>query len=239
MKDFINYDTDINDEYVVEGLYGYTGLFKDIFLQDMAGKPVKEIYEYLMIEILEKNGSLIPSRNEKKTSNVKWKNSWKNLKILGGVNAEEKEFIWKVVQDMVPVGKRIHRKNVEKRCLKVLPSGQDCQEIPDLSHALVECESMKDIFGVMKEICEDVLESRLENKNLIFLDINQRKKSKLKIILWFVVKFLYIAHMKRIFNKKQLFMEIIKELEWNILQMRAIGSLNEMRDLKERIKRVI
>jgi uncharacterized membrane protein YadS len=98
---------------------------------------------------------------------------------------------------------------------------------------------MKDIFGVMKEICEDVLESRLENKNLIFLDINQRKKSKLKIILWFVVKFLYIAHMKRIFNKKQLFMEIIKELEWNILQMRAIGSLNEMRDLKERIKRVI
>ena len=49
MKDFINYDTDINDEYVVEGLYGYTELFKEVFLQDMAGKPVKDIYEYLIV----------------------------------------------------------------------------------------------------------------------------------------------------------------------------------------------
>ena len=76
-------------------------------------------------------------------------------------------------------------------------------------------------------------------KNLMYLDINQRKKSKLKIVLWFVVKFLYAAHMKRIFNKKQLYMEILKELEWNIIQMRRIGSLNEMRDLKEIIEKEI
>ena len=98
---------------------------------------------------------------------------------------------------------------------------------------------MKYIFGDMKSICEEVLESRLENKNFMYLDINQRKKSKLKIVLWFVVKFLYAAHMKRIFNKKQLYMEILKELEWNIIQMRRIGSLNEMRDLKEIIEKEI
>ena len=67
-------------------------------------------------------------------SNVKWNISWKNLKILSGVNAEEKEFVWKVIQDMVPVGRRIHKKNVERRCLKVLPSGNECQVIPDLRH---------------------------------------------------------------------------------------------------------
>ena len=150
IKDFINYDTDINDDYVINGLYGYTEIFKDMYLQDMADTPVKEIYEYLMIDILEKNGSLIPSRNEKKTNNVKWNISWKNLKMLKGVNAEEKEFIWKVIQDMVPVGRRIHRCNVEKRCLKRLTSGQECQEIPDLSHALFECESMEYIWRYEK-----------------------------------------------------------------------------------------
>ena len=239
LKDFINYDTDINDAYVVEGLYGYSELFKDIYLQDMAVRPVKEIYEYLMKEILEKNGSLIPSRNEKKTDNVKWNISWKNLKILSGVNAEEKEFVWKVIQDMVPVGRRIHKKNVERRCLKVLPSGNECQVIPDLRHVFFECESMKDLFYVMRSICEKILESRLENKNLMYLDVNQRKKSKLKIVLWFVVKFLYSAHMKRIFNKRQLLMEILKELEWNIIQMRRIGSLNDMMDLKEKIEKAM
>ena len=73
----------------------------------------------------------------------------------------------------------------------------------------------------------------------MYLDINQRKKSKLKIILWFVVELLYSSHMKRIFNKKQLFMEIPKELDWNIEQMRRIGSLNEMKELKEKIEGTI
>ena len=55
--------------------------------------------------------------------------------------ADEKMFAWKLCQDMLPVGVRIHRANAERRCLVQLDSGIVCTELQDREHVFRACES--------------------------------------------------------------------------------------------------
>ena len=105
---------DIRDNREVRKIYGYSEELEKVLKADMEKKGVKEIYNLLMEKVIQKNGSLIPSRNEKKTNGIKWKVVWKNQSLLKGVTAEEKCFAWKMSQDMLEVGNRIHRKNAKE-----------------------------------------------------------------------------------------------------------------------------
>ena len=143
-----------------------------------------------------------------------------NFKLLKGINAEEKVFIWKVIQDMLPIGRRIHRKNAEKRCLIELYDGSKCLVIPDLKHSLIQCEGVKNSFEEVKRIIELFLEKKIDSSQLIFLAFNHRNKRKLKLACWFVVKCLYLMHNEKLFNKIQLLAEIRRSLKWNIELMK-------------------
>ena len=65
-----------------------------------------------------KNNYLIPSRNERRVMNIKWSNCWRNWYDLRRIDAEELTFAWKLQQDMLSVGARLHRRNAEKRCMQ-------------------------------------------------------------------------------------------------------------------------
>ena len=72
-------------------------------------------------------------------------------------------------------------------------------------------------------------------KELIHLSFNHRKKTKLVCALRFAVKMMYnIFHMK-CFNNEQLLRNLIKELDWNLVQNRLIGSQVEMVNLRDSI----
>ena len=51
----------------------------------------KDIYSEMIKSKTEKNGSLIPSRNEARMKGVKWRVTWNNLYKLQGLRAEEKD----------------------------------------------------------------------------------------------------------------------------------------------------
>ena len=104
-----------------------------------------------MEKVVQKNGSLIPSRNEKKISGIKWKVAWKNQVLLKGVTAEEKGFAWKMSQDMLEVGSRIHRKNAKRTCQRETRNGERCEEIEDIWHYLSQCEVVKECFEELKQ----------------------------------------------------------------------------------------
>jgi hypothetical protein len=110
----------------------------------------KEIYGVLMEKVTQKNESLIPSRNENKVNGIKWSVVWKNLKIMKGVNAEEKFFVWKSTQDMSEVGYRIRRKNAQRSCQRLTKSGLKCEENEDIYHCLSECEVVEETFMDLK-----------------------------------------------------------------------------------------
>ena len=130
----------------IDKLYGYPKIFKELNDDKITSEPVKVIYQRLLHRMMFRNGSLIPSRNERRTNGIKWSLTWKNWKNLRGVNAEEKMLVWKIFQDTLPIGRRIRRKNAEKRCLRTLQDGTECQIIPDLLHVLSKCQVVEQSF---------------------------------------------------------------------------------------------
>ena len=213
-----NDDDEDNDK--IGKMYGHRKDFLELYQNFLSNATAKSIYEKLMEKVCFRNGSLIPSRNEKRVACIKWSLTWKNFKLLKGINAEEKVFIWKVIQDMLPIGRRIHRKNAEKRCLIELYDGSKCLVIPDLKHSLIQCEGVKNSFEEVKRIIELFLEKKIDSSQLIFLAFNHRNKRKLKLACWFVVKCLYLMHNEKLFNKTQLLAEIRRSLKWNIELMK-------------------
>ena len=64
--DFLQYDCNITDSWIVNNLYGYNLEFVKVYKEGLAMAPVKEIYDFLLHDSIYKNGSLIPSKAEKR-----------------------------------------------------------------------------------------------------------------------------------------------------------------------------
>ena len=231
-KEFMENDLGILNGRLSGDIYGYKDVFIKIFENDLATASSKEIYEYLIQEVTCRNGSLIPSRNEKRSIQVKWGIVWKNFKLLRGLTPEEKTFSWKVTQDMLPVGTRIHRNNAERRCLTDLNDGSSCQELQNLEHAFRLCPMVEDIYNVILVILNLFLSRNVNYSQLITFSFNHRCKRKLICALWFAVKMMYSIYLRNCLNRGQLLRDLVKELDWNLRLNRKIGSAGEMIKLK-------
>ena len=207
-------------------------IFINIVENGLIMSPAKDIYYFLVKEITHRNLSLIPSRNEKKSTNIKWGVVFKNFKLLKGLNAEEKCFFWKITQDMLPVGSRIHRRNAERRCLTLLDDGSLCQENQTLEHAFKLCEKIVEVYDIIMHVLNRYLDRMVSFNELIHFSFNHRNKMKLKCALWFATKMMYKIFHRKCFNKAQLLKECIKEIDWNLSMTRKIRSGLEMISLR-------
>ena len=230
-KEFRLRDGNLTDWLDQNFLYGYMEDFLRVAGNDLLNEPAKHIYNFLMHDTIFRNGSLIPSRNEKRLMGVKWSLVRKNLSQLKGLNAEERCFAWKVTQDMLAVGTRIHRNNAEKRCLAVLETGL-CQTEQTLLHCFQLCPAICDVNDAILRILGKFLGRVVTAKQLISLSFNHRNKRKLKCAVWFAVKIMYLIFQERSLNKSQFLMSVIKEIDWNLKMCRKIGSQAEMTQLK-------
>ena len=215
-------------------IYGYSEDFEKVLKLRIDSS--RQIYEELMNDILVRNNSLIPSRNEKRSRGIKWSVAWKNWSKLRGVDATEREFAWKIQQDMLNNGSRLHRLNADKRCMLLLDDGTNCVEIETREHLFVRCETVVELFSVCSDIIKGVLEKNVGVDEILHLSFNHRCKSRLTVAVWFAVKAMFKIYQNNQRNKMQLLLEIIKEIDWNLDLNRKIGSINDMRLLKDRIK---
>merc|ERR1711936_1043737 len=69
--DFLQYNGNIADGWMANNLYGFSKDFVRVYNEGLAMAPVWEIYNFLLHDMVSCNGSLIPSRREKKSQNVK------------------------------------------------------------------------------------------------------------------------------------------------------------------------
>ena len=79
---------------------------------------------------------------------------------------------------MVAVGSRKHRKNAERRCLRVLETGLFCHEIENLEHLFAKCKSVSNAFSAAKLILESFLGRPVSFNDIIHLVFNHRNKKK-------------------------------------------------------------
>ena len=155
--EFLRKGGDKNDINSYINIYGYTKEFTEILTAGVTLNSSLYVYRYLNEGTICKNNSIIPSRNEKRVNNVKWSIAWRNWRHLKGMDAEEIEFAWKMQQDLLLIGSRIHRQNAERRCLADISVGH-CQVIETLKHRFTSCEGVTVIFMKCKNIIEEYLE---------------------------------------------------------------------------------
>ena len=170
----------------------------------------KLVYQLLMEMELCRNNSLIPSRSEKKSSGIKWAVAWKNLQSLRGLSSEEVVFAWKLQQDMLKIGTRIHRPNADRRCGIELINNTVCQELQTRQHLFCECESVKEISCIGRKVIDKVLQKEISENDLVHLSFSHRDKKRLRSSLWFAIRLLYRIYLDRARNKTQIFFRIIK-----------------------------
>ena len=232
-RELLSVGGSIYDLDIIDNLYGYKDDFIDIIQNGLSTSPAKAIYEFLIKEVTHRNGSLIPSRNEKKSVNTKWGVVFKNFKLVKGLNADEKCFFWKITQDMLPVGIRIHRRNAERRCLRLLENDTLCQEIQTLEHAFRSCDLIVEAYNIVVQVLNRFLERPVSFDELIHFSFNHRNKQKLKCGLWFATKMMFKVFHLKCLNKAQLLKDCVKEIDWNLNMSRKIGSVNEMLCLRQ------
>ena len=134
---------------------------------------------------------------------------------------------------MLPVGIHIHRRNAERRCLRLLENGNLCQEIQTLEHAFRSCDLIVEIYETIVQVLNRFLERPVNFNELIHFSFNHRNKRKLKCGLWFATKMMYKVFHLKCLNKAQLLKDCIKEIDWNLNMSRKIGSVNEMMCLRQ------
>ena len=235
VKDFKQYEF---NHWFLENIYGDQQIMLEIMNQGKAEAQVKEIYQILLDKVVINNGSIIPSREERR-SQVKWKRSWKNQSNLRGVVPEEKMFAWKLCQDLLPVGARIHRANAERRCLAILDMGTTCLEVQDREHFFRVCELKGQIYRRLEMVLGKFLGKDVSFVEVIHLSFSHRNERKLRIAVWFAVKWLYKMWISKNDNRLQLMMEMLKEIDWNVKMKRfsrSHGELSELREIVDTMK---
>ena len=80
---------------------------------------------------------------------------------------------------MLLVGSRIHRKNVERKCLGNLENGDICSEVQNLEHAFKTCPLVVESYENILLVLNRLLGHSVTYNDLISLSVNHRKKTKL------------------------------------------------------------
>ena len=201
-----------------ESMYGYEGKYSKYMDTIQEGTTVKEIYTEMLKEKYEKNGSI-------KSKNIKWSITWKNLEGIRGLSPSEVEFAWRLTQDMLLIGSRIHRANVNKECKKEIDGGE-CRAIPDISHTFATCKGICNQFNRYKQMLEEILGHKTNEGEILTLSLNHRNRKRIKIAVWVLVKILY-----GIYNKVeggQILENVSEDIQWSLQVQVIIGSHQEM-----------
>ena len=167
-----------------------------------------------------RNGSYIPSRNEKRVDGIKWKASWYNVSSVRGLSPEEKCFAWKITQDMLDVGVRKHKKDSIKDCKRMVDNRKICGKLETVKHRLIECKNVEDSYNKCKRILIKFLGKEVTDDQILCLSFTHKNPKVKMASVWFAVKFLYEIFLS---NTKvdsdsclKLIVGIIQELKWNI-----------------------
>ena len=138
----------------------------------------------------------VPLRAERKNPRICWKNAWKNYSRCRGVAPELTQFGWKLLQDMVHVPSRNHRKGTSKDCQHLvydedLKEMVICNKFGNLQHTLAECQITRHKFSELNAILDNFLGKPISKEQIISLSFRHFDKKKMKMVTWIIINSLY------------------------------------------------
>ena len=198
-----------------QNIYGINTEFLNYLKSGRDSYSAKQFYDELLYNAVYNNGNLIPSRIEKKVLNVRWSLTYRNFYNLRFVTAIEREFCFKMFQDLVDVNQRIHRKNSDPRCLREIKPNVLCSSIQDRQHAFINCIRIKESIDILKSILFEYTNRNFTDEDLLYISFRCHKKVLTNISVWLIVKFMYRIY-RKIFEKNYILFEIRNEIKFLI-----------------------
>ena len=176
--------------------------------------------------------SLVPSRIERKIQTVKWSRAFKNIEKLK-VSQKEKEFAFMLVQDILPVNGRLHRKNSDHRCGRKMADGKICDDIQDRMHFFVSCTVIQDIFVFLKSIISIFLGRLFNDLELLHISFTVVNRKTTALMVWIVVKCFYKMFHEKLIDYRSVFREIVRDLDF--YQEFALFKADEVKQVRSLI----
>ena len=178
----------------VEGeVYGNMGDMDKILNSTVSLESLKDIYLFFLQEKIGTWDNPIKSRSERNNLELNWRQSWKNWSRMTGITAVEKQFGWDILQDLIHVPSRNHRRGSSKVCPQLVQDQDSdifavCGKFGDLKHSLTECLASRDKFSFLRDILETFLDRKISTEEVIFLSFRHYDEKKIRMGTWFVVK---------------------------------------------------
>ena len=209
-REYLEREISLDGGKLGQDIYGFKGDFLEILRETEPKVSAKDIYSRLIVKITHVNNTLINSRIERRISGVKWTRSFKNIRNLSMMSSKEKEFAFLLYQDLLPVKGRIHRQNADKRCLRMLRRGEECQLVQDRIHFFIKCDKIKNDFNVFLEFIEIFLERKVSELEILHLSFSVSNKKRTWWGVWVAVKFFYYMYAECLTDIKEI-MKIIRK----------------------------
>ena len=136
---------------------------------------------------------LVPSRAEKNEVWVRWDQSKKNMGNIKGLTVEEREFGWRMTQDMLKIGARKHwgdplrRKECRVRWRDELGENQRCQQEEDRRHVFESCAYSRNKLVELKKIMERLIQTKVSTTSILHLDFFCANTEKLRAAIRLVL----------------------------------------------------
>ena len=197
---------------LTQDIYGQNNDLLNYIRAGQCSLSSKEIYEDLNTKSVSVNGSLIPSRIEKKVSGIKWSKTFKNYHALKFVTPIEKEFCWKMTQDLVPVNGRLHRKNSDKRCLREIRKNNLCAYVQDRHHAFISCPAVLSSTNKLKMVLLEFTDKTFDDNDLLYLSFKCRNKALTSIAVWLIVKYMFMIFHRKVYDSISIFNELRRQI---------------------------
>ena len=191
-------------------VYGYEDLYVEVRAADV-GTSSKEIYKFLLRKLVRVNSSLVPTRIERKIQGVRWSRSFSNARNIR-VSPVEREFIFLLSQDLLPVNGRLHRRNSDHRCLREMEDGSKCEDIQTRIHYFITCPVIAKTFVFIKNILKDFIGKNLNPMQILHVSFSVLNKKLTAAAIWFVVKVLFKMFKDKAIDHRTILNEIVVEM---------------------------
>ena len=123
--------------------------------------------------------------------------------------------------------------------MEKLDGGLICLEIQDREHFFRACDLKGQIYRRLEMVMSKFLDKDLSFNEVIHLAFSHRNWRKLRLAIWFAVKWLYNMWMSKNDNKLQVMKEMLKEVDWNSKMGRLSRSQVELTELREILDQVM
>ena len=213
-----------------EAVYGHERIFVELY---SCGVEMcsKKIYKFLLKKLVRDQTSLVPSRIERRIQGIRWSKSYSNLENLK-MAPKEKEFTFLLIQDLLAVNARLHRRNSDPRCQREMASGK-CVEVQDRMHFFVSCPVIHETYVFLKNLVCLVIGRFLKDSEILHLSFGVENKKWTALAVWLVCKCFFKMFYDRSTQLKSIFREILHDMDH--YREQDIFKVDKCKDLRSSI----